>query len=194
MLAKRSLSLASFDVLAEPVLRREDIADMQRACEVLDTARREAQQLLADAAEQAQREREQALAQFWTQANAVLEGLELQRQRLQQDALETLEALLNESLARLLDEASLAERTRAVVRNLADSQRHAVLATLSAHPDRLDDLAAWLAQSRFAEHWQLKGDPLMPDDALRLSDEQGAFDIDWASLRRGLLGADAATA
>ncbi|MFY1663054.1 type III secretion system stator protein SctL [Pseudomonas sp. Pseu.R1] len=191
MLAKRSLSLASSAVLAEPLLRRDDLVDLQRACEVLRNAHLDAQQILADAREQAQRERDQALAQFWMDANAVLQDLEQQRQTLQRESMAAVEELLNQTLARLLDETTLAERTRALVRHLADSQRYAVSATLSAHPDRLDALADWLTDSRFSEHWQLKGDPLMPPEALRLSDDNGAFDIEWASLRRGLLGTDA---
>lgn len=190
MLAKRSLSLASSAVLGETLLRREDIADIQRASEVLRNARSEAQEILADAREQAQRELDHALARFWDGANTLLEALEQQRQTLQRESMIAVEDLLNQTLARLLDETTLAERTRALVRNLADSQRFAAFATLSAHPDRLEALATWLGESRFAEHWQLKGDPLLAPDALRLSDDNGAFDIDWGSLRRGLLGAN----
>lgn len=191
MLAKRSLNLASSAVLAETLLRREDIADMQRASEVLRNAQREAEQILADAHEQAQREKEQALAQFWHAANQTLDNLEQQRQTLQREAMNAVEELLNGTLARLLDETTLAERTRALVRNLADSQRFEAVAILSAHPEMFDELSQWLTESRFAEHWQLKGDPLMAPQTLRLSDDNGAFDIDWAALRRGLLGSDA---
>lgn len=193
MLAKRSLNLASSAVLAETLLRREDIADMQRASEVLRNAEREAEQILDDAHEQAQREKQQALAQFWEAANQALDNLEQQRQTLQREAMNAVEELLNGTLARLLDETTLAERTRALVRNLADSQRFEAVAILSAHPDMLDELSKWLTESRFAEHWQLKGDPLMAPQTLRLSDDNGAFDIDWQALRRGLLGPDATT-
>lgn len=193
MLAKRSLNLASSAVLAETLLRREDIADMQRASDVLRNAQREAEQILDDAHQQAQREKQKALAQFWEAANQTLDNLEQQRQTLQREAMNAVEELLNGTLARLLDETTLAERTRALVRNLADSQRFEAVAILSAHPDMLDELSKWLAESRFAEHWQLKGDPLMAPQTLRLSDDNGAFDIDWQALRRGLLGPDATT-
>jgi type III secretion protein L len=87
----------------------------------------------------------------------------------------------------LLDETSLVERIRALVRNLATSQVDEAAATLSCHPQVLEPLGEWLADSRFAGHWQLKGDTSMPPDALRLSHANGAFDIDWQSLHRGLL-------
>ena len=188
MLAKRSLSLASSAVLTESILRREHLLDVQRAGEVLRNAHDQAAQILDDAREEGLREREQALAQFWDAANQTLQNLEQQRQTLQSEAMNAVEELLNTTLARLLDETSLAERTRALVRNLADSQRFEAVAVLSAHPGMLADLTQWLAESRFAEHWQLKADPLMAPQTLRLSDDNGAFDIDWPALRRGLLG------
>jgi len=188
MLAKRRLALASSDVLLDTILRREDLADIQLAEEVLGNARQHAAQILADARDQAQRETDAALAEFWAKANGALDALEQERQGLQQEAVNAVEDLLNTALSRLLDETTLAERTRALIRNLADSQRHEAVATLSTHPDQLDELRNWLAQSRFSEHWQLKSDPLMPPLTLRLSDANGTFDIDWMSVRRGLLG------
>lgn len=187
MLVKRRLSLGSAAVLAEPIVRREDLADTQLAHKVLDTARLEADQLLARVQEHAQGVLDQALAEFWDTANGFLQSLEEQRLTSQRDALASAEELLNLALGRLLDETSLVERIRALVRNLAASQVTEATGTLSCHPQLLEPLGEWLADSRFACHWQLKGDTSMPPDALRLSHANGAFDIDWRSLRRGLL-------
>lgn len=192
MLAKRSLVLSSSAVLAETILRREDLADMQLASEVLRHAQQQAQDILIDARQQARQEQDQALAQFWDRANRFLQDLQLQRQTLQQEAMAAVEALLTATLTRLLDDTSLAERTRALVRHLADSQPDEATATLSAHPDLLDELRQWLAESRFAEHWQLKADPSLALHSLRLSDANGAFDVDWSRLRCGLLGTPSA--
>ncbi|MDY7564680.1 type III secretion system stator protein SctL [Pseudomonas sp. RTC3] len=187
MLVKRRLSLGSAAVLAEPIVRREDLADTQLASEVLDTARFQADQLLAQVQEHAQGLLDQALAEFWDTANGFLQSLEEQRVASQRDALASAEELLNLALERLLDETSLVERIRALARNLAASQVVETAGTLSCHPKILEPLGEWLADSRFADHWQLKGDTSMPPDALRLSHANGAFDIDWRSLRRGLL-------
>lgn len=191
MLAKRRLVLSSSAVLGETILRREDIADSQRAAEVLDDARCQARQILDDAEHQAQALQDQALAQFWERAEGFLHGLEQQRQNQQEQAMQAVEELLMGALTRLLDEADLAERSRALVRHLAASQPVEAVATLSAHPDMLPSLSQWLDGSRYAEHWQLKGDASLAADSLRLSDANGAFDVDWASLRRGLLGQSA---
>lgn len=188
MLAKRRLVLSSSAVLVTDILRREDLAGTVLAAEVLDNARAEAEQILADAHTQAQQEKDQALAQFWDSANGFLQQLEQQRSALAQESMEAVEALLNEALAELLDQTTLAERSRALMRNLAAGQTVETRAVLSAHPDMLDSLAEWLSASRFADHWQLKGDPTLAPQTLRLSDANGAFDIDWDSLRRGLAG------
>ncbi|MEN4752988.1 type III secretion system stator protein SctL [Pseudomonas sp. Ps21-P2] len=191
MLAKRRLVLSSSAVLVTDILRREDLAGTVLAAEVLDNARAEAEQILADAHAQAQQEKDQALAQFWDSANGFLQKLEQQRSALAQESMEAVEALLNEALAELLDQTTLAERSRALMRNLAAGQTVETRAVLSANPDMLDSLGEWLSASRFADHWQLKGDPTLAPQTLRLSDANGAFDIDWDSLRRGLAGSTA---
>ncbi|WLG46819.1 type III secretion system stator protein SctL [Pseudomonas sp. FP1740] len=189
MLAKRSLALSSSAVLTQTILRRDDLADMQLATEVLGNAREQASQLLADAREQAQQEKDQALAQFWDSANIFLQRLERQRLALEREAISAVEDLFNSAMAQLLDETTLPERTRALVRNLAASQASEAVATLSYHPEMHGSLLQWLSDSRFAERWQLKADQSLAPLTLRLSDANGAFDIDWPSLRRGLLGA-----
>lgn len=187
MLAKRRLVLSSSAVLVTNILRREDLAGTVLAAEVLDNARAEAEQMLAAAHAQAQHEKDQAMAQFWDSANGFLQQLEQQRLALAEESMEAVEALLNEALAELLDQTTLAERSRALMRNLAAGQTVETRAVLSAHPDMLGSLGEWLSASRFADHWQLKGDPVLAPQTLRLSDANGAFDIDWDSLRRGLV-------
>lgn len=191
MLAKRRLVLSSSTVLVTDILRREDLASTVLAAEVLDNARAEAEQILAAAHAQAQHEKDQALAQFWDSANGFLQHLEQQRLALAEASMEAVEALLNEALAELLDQTTLAERSRALMRNLAAGQSVETTAVLSAHPDMLDSLGEWLSASRFAGHWQVKSDPALAPQTLRLSDANGAFDIDWDSLRRGLVGTSA---
>uniref|UniRef100_A0A7C2AXC7 HrpE/YscL family type III secretion apparatus protein n=1 Tax=Pseudomonas graminis TaxID=158627 RepID=A0A7C2AXC7_9PSED len=191
MLAKRRLVLSSSAVLVTDILRREDLAGTVLAAEVLDNARAEAEQMLAAAHAKAQHEKDQALAHFWNSANGFLEQLEQQRLALVEESMEAVETLLNEALAELLDQTTLAERSRALMRHLAAGQTAETTAVLSAHPDLLDSLGEWLSASRFAGHWQLKADPALAPQTLRLSDANGAFDIDWDSLRRGLAGSSA---
>ncbi|OBS41616.1 type III secretion protein [Pseudomonas syringae pv. syringae] len=192
MLAKRSITLTADAVLPEPVLRREDIADSLLARDILTDAQRQAEQLLILEQAKADRRHQEALAQFWERANAFLDELHVQREALQQQAMTAVEELLTEGLRQLLDETTLAERARALVRNLAASQLNEAVATLSVHPEMAEPVAEWLAESRFAELWELKRDATLATESLRLSDANGAFEIDWATLRNGLAGAEPA--
>lgn len=192
MLAKRRIALTDSVVLPEPILRREHIADSLLAREILFEAQQQVQAMRVVQQEEGQRLHQQALAEFWETANAFLQDLQVQRDDLQQQAMSAVEELLNDALRHLLDGTTLAERARALVKNLAASLPNEAIATLSVHPDMVEPLAEWLAQSRFAELWQLKRDTTLTPGSLRLSDANGAFEIDWADLRDGLLGADRA--
>nr|AAF99296.1 HrpE [Pseudomonas savastanoi pv. phaseolicola] len=191
MLAKRSITLTATALLPEPVLRREDIANSLLARDVLADAQRQAEQMLVLEQQKADLVHQQALASFWENANAFLAELQVQREVLQQQAMACRRGIAQRSRIRhLLDDTTLAERARALVKNLAASQLNEAVATLSVHPDMAEPVAEWLADSRFAQYWQLKRDASLTTERLRLSDANGAFDIDWATLRNGLAGRD----
>ncbi|WP_437883142.1 type III secretion system stator protein SctL [Pseudomonas sp. LRF_L74] len=186
MLARRSLVWAQ-QVLDEPIVRRETLQDVRRASECLQQARREAEAIL-DAAEQESRQRvDAAQAAFWQQANSFLDALRQEQMALERASLEAVERLLNLALARVLDDTTLPERIRALLKNLADSQGTDSSASLICHPDNIDALRSWLAASRFSAVWKVEGDAGLAPDAIRLSHEQGAFDLDWTGLRQALL-------
>jgi type III secretion protein L len=187
MWVKRRLSLGAPPVLAEIIVRREHLADVLLASEVLDKAHIEADRLISAAQDEVRQLLDQATTEFWATAQGFLSALEQQGVNLQRDAIASTEKLLDVALGRLLDEAGLFERIRALVRNLASSQPNEPIGTLSCHPHVVEPLRAWLTESRFAQHWQLKADPDLTPEALRLSHASGAFEIDWPSLRRGVL-------
>ncbi|RON40058.1 type III secretion system stator protein SctL [Pseudomonas brassicacearum] len=188
MWIRRRLSLGAEALLREPILRREDLADAQRASDLLLVAQAQAEALIADAQGQCQRSLDQATGEFWAQANHFLQSLEDQRQTLQRSAVESAEAMLTLALTQLFDDTSVAERGRALINHLAASQSYACTATLSCPPELFADVQAWIAGSRFAALWQLREDTSMPPQALRLSSDAGEFDLDWSGLVRCLLG------
>ncbi|WLI16535.1 type III secretion system stator protein SctL [Pseudomonas wuhanensis] len=168
-------------------MRREHLADVLLASEVLDKAHIEADRLISAAQDEVRQLLDQATTEFWATAQGFLSSLEQQGVSLQRDAIASTETLLDVALGRLLDEAGLFERIRALVRNLASSQPNEPIGTLNCHPNVVEPLRAWLTENRFAQHWQLKADPDLTPEALRLSHASGAFEIDWPSLRRGVL-------
>jgi len=187
MLVRRRLSLGTHAVIHEPIVRREHFSDAQLASQLLDNARQQADTLRAEAQSDLQRKLDQALDEFWKKANAFLQNLETERQALQQTAMASVEELLTLAMGQLLEGTSFSERTRALINQLAVTQVHPDLATLSCHPDLLPEVQPWLATSKFATLWHLQSELSMPLDALRLSNASGAFDIDWSSIERGLL-------
>lgn len=186
MLAKRTLTLGT-PVLEEPILRREHLDDARRAHDVLVQARQQAQRMLDEAEQEARYQIEQAVGQFWAEANAFVQGLEEERETFRREALSSVEQLLNQALSRLLDTASLPERTRALLRDLAASQPIASVATLNCHPDLAPAVDEWLAQSRFAQVWEVQCNSTLSAETVTLSHASGAFEVDWNRLRAGLL-------
>jgi type III secretion protein L len=187
-LVRRRLSLGAEALLREPILRREDLADAQRASDVLRAAQTEAEALIAEAQTQCQRALDQAAGEFWEQANHFLQTLEDQRQALQRLAVESAEAMLTLALTPLFDGTDVAERGRGLINHLAASQSDPCTATLRCPPELFADVQAWVADSRFAALWQVREDSSMPAQTLRLSSDAGEFDLDWPGLVRCLLG------
>lgn len=190
MLARRSLSLG-LPVLEEPIVRREHLAEARQAQDVLALAEQQADQIRAQAHEDAQVHIEQAVGEFWAGANAFLQSLEEEREAFRDQALGAVEQLLNQALSRLLDAAELPERTRVLLRELAASQPVAAVATLTCHSALLDTVHTWLAESRFARLWDVQSNDTLPTHSLTLIHASGTFDVDWHTLRGGLLVPDA---
>lgn len=193
MLIKRRLSLG-VPVLAEPILRREQLHDSLRAQDLLAQAEQQAAQLLQETQQQQQAWLDQAAASFWNQANALLQNIEEERAAYRRAALVSVESLLNTALARLLDDTDQTQRIRALLNNLDQGLPHKAEANLSCHPDAAVTVQQWLAEMNLGELWVVHSDPDMAPQALRLSNALGAFDIDWNSLQRGLLATPDSTA
>lgn len=186
MLTKRRFALGSA-VLEEPILRRQLLEESLRADELLAQASLQAEQLLQQAREQRQRYLDEAVASFWSEANAQLQAIQEERASYQRDALSAVDSLLNIALSRLLDETDLPQRISALLRNLADGLPSKAEANLTCHPEAASTVRAWLQAMGFDVLWHVQEDPGMAPESLRLSNTLGTFHIDWTSLQRGLM-------
>ncbi|KAF1006978.1 MAG: hypothetical protein GAK32_02376 [Pseudomonas fluorescens] len=187
MLVRKTLSLGDQHAAPVGIVRHEQFSDARVAVDLLARAQEQAQALLLEAEAQRQQVLEQATAQFWEEAGTFLQGVETQAQAAHDNVVHAARQLLNQVIDRLFGECSMGERAQALVSHLAASQSHVTGATLRCHPQLFADVQAWVASSRFATLWQLREDALMPMDALRLSNDAGEFDLDWASLHRCIL-------
>ena len=186
MLVRRTLSVGGQGPQGQQIVRLEQFRDSQAAVDVLSQAREQADVLLAEAHAKRQQVLDDAMAQFWEQAGGFLLGLELERQVLHNAVVEASRQLLNRALERLFEESPPSERARVLLAHLATCQTVAAVATLNCHPHLCAEVQAWLAASRYGAVWQLREDSSMPVDALRLSCDNGEFELDWAGLQRCL--------
>ncbi|WP_085633481.1 type III secretion system stator protein SctL [Pseudomonas sp. R16(2017)] len=189
MLTRRRLSLSHPQALPDgPVLRLEVFEDSLLAGQLLAHARAQADTLLADAREEAERLRqaaqEQALAEVWQQADALLAQWQAQRQQMWDAILQSAESLLGQAWQRLLGEQGDAARIAALCRQLSAARPEDEPGVLHCHPDRLDLVANHLQQAQAV--WSLRADPQQAPDSLCLRTEHGDFAIDWQALGSAL--------
>nr|WP_314483839.1 type III secretion system stator protein SctL [uncultured Pseudomonas sp.] len=183
MFVIRRLSQCDRAGLDGPIVRREQLSEAWRAVDLIRQAREQAEGILADAQVQRQRCLDQATDAFWQQAGAFVQALQAEHNTLQEDVVHTCRELLNLALERVFDDCSQGERARVLLNHLAAGQTIGVNAILSCHPQVLSEVRAWLAASRFAGVWQVREDRNVSSDALCLSHDTGAFELDWAGLK-----------
>ncbi len=183
MLVRRTLSVGGQGPQGQQIVRLEQFRDSQAAVDVLSRAREQAEALLVEAQVLRQQVLDDATAQFWEQAVGFLQGLEGERQALHDAVVEASRQLLNRAIERLFEESPPGERARVLLTHLAASQAVATVATLNCHPQLGPQVQAWLAASRYASVWQVRENSSMALDALRLSCDNGEFELDWAGLQ-----------
>ncbi|MFJ4192631.1 type III secretion system stator protein SctL [Pseudomonas sp. NPDC089534] len=189
MLTRRRLSLSHPQALPDdPVLRREIFEDSLLAGQLLEHARAQAETLLADAREEADRLREdaqaRAVADVLQQADALLAQWQAQREQMWDGILASAEALMGQAWQQLLGEQGDAVRIAALCRQLSAARPPDEPGVLHCHPDRLDLAARHLQQAQAV--WSLRADPQQAPDSLCLRTEQGDFTLDWQSLGSAL--------
>jgi len=190
MLANRSLTLShNRCTLNEPLLRREVLQQSLLAEELLDDARAQAQGILdtaqADAQALRQRCEEQARAEVWKHAQALLDDLRQQQQQTQATVIEAAQDLVQQALQIVLDEVPDSRKVSAVLRQLTSASANTESALIYCHPDQLALLAHSLEEQGL-EGWALRGDPNLALDAISLRTEHGDFSLSWSALQRHL--------
>jgi type III secretion protein L len=172
--------------LAEPVLRRECFESMPLASEWLARAEATAKTIVNDAQVQARSAVADARAEFWVQANQVLQGWEVERQAQREAIVEQVRQLLSQTLASLLGTFTGEERTLALIRQIDQGQRRPAQGTMRCADDIYLSVEAVLLSQPHA-HWMLERDSGLSPGALVLSTAAGDFALDWERLSELLL-------
>ncbi|WLG48113.1 type III secretion system stator protein SctL [Pseudomonas sp. FP1742] len=191
MLAVRKLTLAGdCQLIGESLLRREEIDDCLLAGQVLEAAREQAKSILDAALTDARALREvaaeQAQAQVWEQAQALLDDWRAQREQMWEGLNETARQLLDEALRTLLAEVPEPARIDTLLRHLKAAQPHDEASVLHCHPDLAHVLAERLPVLGHS-NWTVRADPQLPADGLSLRASSGDFNLSWQALQRWVL-------
>ncbi|QTF08188.1 type III secretion system stator protein SctL [Brenneria izadpanahii] len=172
------------------VIPAERVAEHYYSRTLLDNAREQATELLAQTREQAGQEVRQAVEQaesrFWRQADALLQGYRQDREKLEQFWLMQSGSLLREALSRLLDEIPEAQRRDALLRQLLRQRQDEARGTLYCHPAQLAEVETWL-QAHPHLDWRLASDESLDNDALKLITAYGVMSLSWRQASEQLL-------
>ncbi|MDX5626672.1 MULTISPECIES: type III secretion system stator protein SctL [unclassified Brenneria] len=142
-----------------------------QAAELLAQAERQVRQQIRQATEQAQ-------ADFWRQADALLQGFQQDREKLEQIWLMQSGQLLREALSRLLDEIPDDRRRAALLKQLLRQRQDDARGTLYCHPAQKDEVESWL-QAHAHLDWRLAGDESLASDELKLITPCGVMSLSW---------------
>ncbi|MDC9817948.1 type III secretion system stator protein SctL [Pectobacterium polonicum] len=129
---------------------------------------------------------EQAEAEFWQQANALLQGVQQDRMHLEKIMITQAGQLLRDALAQLLDKTPVPSRHHALLRQLLRQQQGESQGTLYCHPAQLADVQHWLdAHTHLA--WRLASDEALDSDAMKLITAHGVMSLSWRQATQQLI-------
>ncbi|MEH2921565.1 type III secretion system stator protein SctL [Samsonia erythrinae] len=164
------------------IIPAERVAAHRRSRTLWEDAHVQAEAIVAQAHERAQSLCEQAVekaeAAFWQQVNPLLQGIQHDRENLEQTLITQAGQLLREALSQLLDDTPESARHHALLRQLLKQQRGESQGTLYCHPAQLADVQRWLnAHAHLA--WRLASDETLDSDAMKLITAHGVLSLSW---------------
>ncbi|KGA33932.1 type III secretion protein [Pectobacterium brasiliense] len=164
------------------IIPAEQVAAHRRSRTLWEEATAQADTIVAQAHERARTLGEQAVeqaeAEFWQQANALLQGVRQDRMDLEKSMITQAGQLLRDALAHLLDKTPEPSRHHALLRQLLKQQQGESRGTLYCHPAQLADVQHWLDAHTHLE-WRLASDDTLDSDAMKLITAHGVMSLSW---------------
>ncbi|KFF69040.1 type III secretion protein [Pectobacterium brasiliense] len=164
------------------IIPAERVAAHRRSRTLWEEAIAQADTIVAQAHERARMLGEQAVeqaeAEFWQQANALLQGVRQDRMALEKIMITQAGQLLRDALAHLLDKTPVPSRHHALLRQLLKQQQGESRGTLYCHPAQLADVQHWLDAHTHLE-WRLASDDALDSDAMKLITAHGVMSLSW---------------
>lgn len=172
------------------IIPAERVAAHRQSRTLWEEASAQAETIVAQAHEQAKmlctQAVEEAEAEFWQQANALLQGVRQDRMHLEKIVITQAEKLLRDALAQLLDNTPAPSRHHALLRQLLKQQQGESRGTLYCHPVQLADVQNWLDAHVHLE-WRLASDETLESDAMKLVTAHGVMSLSWRQAAKQLI-------
>lgn len=178
--------------LPQTLISQEMLADCRRASQLLSRAKVQAKELLRQATEHREKALEKLTLEFWRRANAQLKEWEKQQHVMCDNLEQYATSIANQTILCLLEEAPVAQRLSALVKQLLATQVPSGKATLLCHPLECAEVERCLSRQH-ATFWTLRPDDRVRPQSLVLETEEGDFCINWASLCETVLVRDVQT-
>lgn len=158
------------------LILREELESWQQANQLLRHANNQADELISQAKKQCEALLEAASLEIWQRADAQLKQWECDRQAMCDNLEQYATAITNQAIRCLLDETVAAQRLKALLKQLLESQVQEISATLLCHPHDLEAIKEVLAHHN-RTFWSLHADETIPPQTLVLKTEEGDFRI-----------------
>lgn len=164
------------------IIPAERVAAHRRSRTLWEEANAQAETIVAEAHDRARTLCSQAVeaaeAEFWQQANVLLQGMQHDRMHLEKTMVTQMGQLLRDALAQLLDKTPVPSRHHALLRQLLKQQQGESRGTLYCHPVQLADVQNWLEAHAHLE-WRLASDETLDSDAMKLITAHGVMSLSW---------------
>lgn len=178
--------------LPQTLISQEMLADCRRASQLLSRAKVQAKELLRQATEHREKALEKLTLEFWRRANAQLKEWEKQQHVVCDNLEQYATSIANQTILCQLEEAPVAQRLSALVKQLLATQVPSGKATLLCHPLECAEVERCLSRQH-ATFWTLRPDDRVRPQSLVLETEEGDFCINWANLCETVLVRDVQT-
>ncbi|OSN02629.1 MULTISPECIES: type III secretion system stator protein SctL [Lonsdalea] len=197
MLTRKQLKLVTgTETREETVIKADRLQQHQRGLEVIETAERQAEDLLAEAESRARVEAgrtvHQAEARFLRQADDILRGWQQERALMEAFVAEQAGQVLSDAMRQLVQEIPDEQRTSALLRQLLRNQSGEGRGVLYCHPEQQPQVEIWLNDHAHLG-WQLAIDDVLDKDELQLMTPQGVMNLSWRRAVEQLVPAPAST-
>ncbi|NWC74184.1 type III secretion system stator protein SctL [Pseudomonas sp. P7759] len=170
----------------QTLVSRHTLTDYFQVNQLLDRARAQADNLLANANEERNAMLEREAFKIWQRVEAQFKRWESDRQKMCDNLEQYATSVVNQAIHKLLDDTIEPKRLAALVKHLVAFQVPEVNAVLHCHPHEIETVRRYLNQQA-PSPWKLQPDDTVAYQMLVLKTDEGDLRISWSSMLDSLV-------